>query len=79
MTIRDNLGRQKYVFNCSHQGLGDIAEAFDVIEMASVQDTCKRDVRVAGNQNTIHCIFMQCMIYFLKKVKYSYGLLFLPY
>lgn len=38
-----------------------------VIEMASVQDTCKRDVRVAGNQNTIHCIFMQCMIYFLKK------------
>lgn len=50
-----------------------------VIEMASVQDTCKRDVRVAGNQNTIHFIFMQCMIYFLKKVKYSNGLLFLPY
>lgn len=39
MTIRDNLGRQKYVFNCSHQGLGDIAEAFD---------TCYRDGISAG-------------------------------
>lgn len=33
-----------------------------VIEMASVRDTCKRDVRVAGNQHTVHCIFMQCMV-----------------